>query len=134
MAKREYKHLKKDERAVAERFVAGGLLPGEYVYDVPLDVPPITFPAWYTKKAIEQWKYLRAKKIDMLVKTPKEHWVMEVTPKLSKAAVGGVELYRDLYKKQYKPNVPVFVGVICELDDPAYRPFCKERNIKVWVV
>jgi len=134
MVRKEFKHLKADEKAIAERFVANGLLAGEYIYDVTLDVPDIKPPAWWTKKELDHWKYLRAKKIDLLVKQEDRHWIMEITPKLSKAAIGGVAVYRDLYQKQYKPNVPVFVGVICELDDPAYAPFAKERNIRVWVV
>jgi hypothetical protein len=99
-----------------------------------LDVPDIRVPAHWTKKDLEHWSGLRAKRIDLVVKEDTKHWVIEITPKLSKAAIGGVEVYRDLYKEQYRPNLPVAVGVVVEVDDPAYRPYCEKANIKVWIV
>ena len=110
------------------------ILDGEYIYDVHLDVPDLVFPDWYTEKEIQMWKTLRAKRIDLVVKQPDRHWVIEITPKLSKAAVGGCLFYRELYKEQYKPGVPVFCAVVCEVDDPAYHIITKKESIRVWVV
>jgi len=134
MVRQEFKHLKKDEKAIAERFRNHAFLIGEYVYDVHLDTPPVQFPAWYTKKDIELYKTLRAKRIDLVVKSKDKHWILEITPKLSKAAIGGVLTYRDLYQEQYRPGVPVFVGIVVEVDDPAYHPTLQKNNIKLWVV
>jgi len=134
MPRKSFSHLKKDERAIAERFERNAFLKGEYVYDVHLESPGLVFPAWWTKKDIELWRTLKAKRIDLLVKQPDRHWILEITPKVSKAAVGGVLTYRDLYKKQYKPGVPVMVGIVCEVDDPAYHDTLKKNNIRLWVV
>ncbi len=134
MVRAKFAHLKKDEKAIAERFERNAFLVGEYVYDVHLESPGVVFPAWYTKKDIELWKKLRAKRIDLVVKQPDKHWVIEITPKVSKAAVGGVLVYRDLYKKQYTPGVPVMVGIVCEVDDPAYHDTLKKESIRLWVV
>ena len=134
MVRAQFAHLKADEKAIAERFERNALLVGEYVYDVHLDVPEIRFPAHWTKKDVETWSDLRAKRIDLVVKQPTGHWVLEITPKLSKAAIGGVLAYRDLYQKQYSPGVPVHVGVVCELDDPAYHGILRKEIIRLWVV
>jgi len=34
----QYTHLKPDEKEIAKRFVAKDIFPGEYIYDVHLDV------------------------------------------------------------------------------------------------
>jgi len=80
MVKPEYKHLKADEKAIAERFVKAGLLPGSYEYDVALESPDIVFPAHWTKKDFEHWSGLRAKRIDIVVKAEAAVWILEVTP------------------------------------------------------
>ena len=130
----KFTHLKKDEREIAERFELGRYLDGEYVYDVHLDVPIPPVPAWWTKTMRERYANLRAKRIDLVIKRPNEHWIIEITPKLSKAPLGGVLAYRELYKKQYKPGVPVKVGVVVEMDDPAYHDVYKMYGVEWWVV
>ena len=99
-----------------------------------LDVPPVVWPAWYTKHDIQYWSDLKAKRIDLVIKSPQEVWIVEITPKLSKAAIGGVYVYRDLYIKQFHPKVRVRLAVVCEVDDPAYRLYAAEHDINVWVV
>jgi len=134
MVSTEYTHLKKDEKAIAKRFRAQYYFAGEWIYDVHLDVPALVLPAWWTKQDRINWSDLRAKRIDLLIKGPREHWIMEITPKLSKPAVGGVLVYRDLYLTQFKPDVPTKMGIIVEVDDPAYHKTCKKNNIEWWVV
>jgi len=134
MVRQEYKHLKADEKAIAKRFYESGLLPGRYEYDVHLSSPEIQFPAHWTKKDFEHWSALRDKRIDIVVHADNADWVLEVTPKLSKAAVGGCTVYRQLYMEQFKPGVPTNVGIVVEVDDKAYHTTCDRYGIKVWVV
>jgi hypothetical protein len=134
MVNQEFKHLKKDEIAIVKRFKQTVFLPGEYVYDIHLDVPVPEVPMWWTKKDRANWEDLVAKRIDLTIKQPDKHWIIEVTPKLNRTAIGGVLSYRDLYKKQFKPGVPVAVGIVCEVDDLAYHATLKNNNIKLWVV
>jgi len=101
---------------------------------VHLDVPIPVLSAYWTKKDRANYTDLRAKRIDLLIKGPKEHWIMEITPKLSKSAVGGCLVYKDLYIKQFKPKVPVKMGIIVEVDDQAYHKTCKDNGITVFVV
>jgi len=130
----EFKHLKPDEKEICKRFVEGGYLSGSYEYDVKLDTPDVVFPAHWTKKDFEHWSGLRAKRIDVVVHAEAAEWILEVTPKLSKAAIGGVETYRDLYIKQFKPKYPVHLGIVVEVDDRAYHDTLRKYGIKLWVV
>ena len=134
MVRAEFKHLKDNEREIAIRFRNNAFLDGEYIYDVELKSPEIHVPAHWTKKDIEQWETLKAKRIDLVVKERLRHWVIEITPKLSKAAIGGVMSYRELYMAQYKPGVDVYLAVVCEVDDPAYHSTCERFGIKIFVV
>jgi hypothetical protein len=134
MVQAEFKHLKKDEKEIAVRFRNNAYLDGEYIYDVELKTPQIHVPAHWTKKDIEQWETLKSKRIDLVVKQPNRIWVIEITPKLSKAAVGGVMTYRELYLAQYKPKQDVYLGVVCEVDDPGYHSTCQRFGIRIWVV
>ena len=134
MVRAEFKHLKDNEREIAQRFVDRKLLDGEYIYDVELKSPAVVVPAHWTKKDIEQWEALRSKRIDLVVKTSTADWVIEITLKLSKAAVGGVVTYREMYMDQYKPGRPTNVAVVCEVDDPAYHSTCERFGIKIFVV
>ena len=130
----QYTHLKADEKAIAKRFVAKDIFPGEYIYDVHLDVETPKIPDHWMTKEITAYQTLRAKRIDLLVKQPGGIWIFEITPKVSKAAVGGVLTYRDLYIEQFKPKVPVYVGIIVEMDDKAYHPTLDKLGIELWVV
>lgn len=134
MVKQEYKHLKADEKAIAERFVKAGLLPGSYEYDVLLESPDVVFPAHWTKKDFEHWSALRAKRIDIVVHAEAAEWILEVTPKLSKAAIGGCITYRELYMRQFNPKFPVHLGIVVEVDDLAYHDTANRYGIKIWVV
>jgi len=134
MVRAEFAHLKKDEIEIAKRFKEQVFLPGEYVYDIHLDIPELEAPAWWTKKDRDVWLDSRAKRIDLVVKDKEKHWIIEITPKLNRTAIGGVLSYRDLYKKQFKPGVPVAVGIVCEMDDLAYHKTLEINNIKLWVV
>jgi len=134
MVKAEYKHLKPDEKAIAERFVKAGLLPGSYEYDVALESPDVRFPAHWTKADFEHWSGLRAKRIDVVVTQTDTIWVLEVTPKLSKTSVGGCLTYKEMYIKQFSPVQKVRMGIVVEVDDLAYHGVLQQHDIALWVV
>jgi len=99
-----------------------------------LATPTLHAPAWWTKKDLSNWDAVTAKRIDMVVHASDAIWIMEVTPKVSKAAVGGCLTYKELYEKEFKPSLPVKLGIICEMDDPAYHSVLKSNDIRLWVV
>ena len=134
MSWKEYAHLKKDEKAIAERWVRQIPIQGPREYDVHLAVEEPETPAWWTKKDIKIYHGLWDKRIDLVVHSDTAIWIMEVTPKLSKAAVGGCQVYKELYEKQFKPELPVKLGIIVEMDDPNYHSTLEKLEIKLWVV
>ena len=134
MSWKPYAHLKADEKAICERWVSLIPLQGRREYDVHLATPTLNAPAWWTKKDLENWNAVTAKRIDMVVHASDAIWIMEVTPKVSKAAVGGCMTYKELYEKEFKPSKPVKMGIICEMDDPAYHSTLKNNEIGLWVV
>lgn len=107
---------------------------GNREYDVHLDVPLPEIPAHWTKQDLKRYSDLVSKRIDLVVHSPDAIWIMEITPKVSKASVGGCLAYRDLYIKQFKPEKPVKCGIIVEMDDPAYHDTLKNNEIALWVV
>lgn len=107
---------------------------GKREYDVTLDVPLPVLPAYWTKIDIERYAVKRKKRIDMIVHADNALWIMEITPKVSKAAIGGVLSYKDMYIKEYRPTKPVKLGIIVEVDDEAYHDTLKKNDIKLWVV
>ena len=131
---REYTHLKADEKEIAKRWVALVPIQGRREWDVHLEVPEVELPAYWSKKDIHAYEGLRHKRIDLVVHGFEYIWIMEITPKVSKAAVGGCLTYKELYVKQFKPSKPVKMGIIVEVDDPAYHDTLKKLNIELWVV
>ena len=134
MSWKEYTHLKADEKAICERWIRAIPIQGKREYDVHLDVPVVDPPAWWTKKDLSNWHAVRDKRIDMVVHAKDAIWIMEITPKVSKAAVGGCLFYKQLYIEQFHPTKPVNLGIICEMDDPAYHQILKNNDIRLWVV
>jgi hypothetical protein len=126
--------LKPDEKEIAKRFVNKIHPSGELYYDVHLDSAALEFPDHWTKRDVEHWKQLKAKRIDLLIDRPDVAIIFEITPKVSKAAVGGVLSYRELYKTQYSPGKPVNVGLIVGVDDPTYHSILKMYDIELYVV
>ena len=134
MTLKEYAHLKADEKAIAIRWVKQVPIQGRREWDLHLKVVEPEIPAWWTKKDMALYHSLYDKRIDLTVFADNAIWIMEITPKLSKAAVGGCLAYRDLYIKEFNPVLPVRCGIICEVDDPNYHDTLENNNIKLWVV
>jgi len=134
LVRAEYMHLKADEKEIMQRFITGNFLPGSYEYDVHLTVPDPIWPDTMTEEEKTIWRHRTAKRIDAVCTTSDAVWILEVTPKVSKAAVGGVLLYKQLYRAQYKPFLPVHLGMVVAIDDPAYHQLLKENNIRLWIV
>jgi len=134
MSWKEYYHLKNNEKVIAERWVKQIPIQGPREYDVTLDVPLPVLPSYWTKHDIQMYAEKRKKRIDMMVHAVEAIWIMEITPKLSKAAIGGCLSYRDMYIKLFQPSLPVKMGIIVEVDDQAYHDTLKNYEIQLWVV
>lgn len=131
---REYSHLKSDEKAIAERWVKQVPIQGKREWDVHLEVPAPSIPDYWTKQDRKRYLDLLAKRIDLVVHGDDAVYIFEITPKVSKAAIGGCLTYKNLYKKQYRPSKPIKCGIIVEVDDEAYHDTLKELDLLLYVV
>ena len=154
--KPKYPGLKKDEIEVMDRFLAGKHLEGEYIYDVKLYLKKHLYEAFLPdpntfKQTSKEYEHilasmnqlskltyggsdLQASRIDCVVETDKEIWILEVTPRLKKHAIGGCLLYRDLFMYQFEPTKPVRLGIVSGVDDPRTHFTLKKHDIKLWIV
>ena len=156
MAKPKYPGLKKDEIEVMDRFLAGKYLEGEYTYDVKLYLKcyldlSCVFPLVDHRSINENYTEIKtqldkvsevkgsivdvtASRIDCIVETDSQIWLLEVTPKLKKHVIGGCLLYRDLFMYQFEPTKPVRLGIVSGVDDPRTHFTLKKHDIKLWIV
>ena len=133
-SRKPFYHLKKDEKEICKRFIRLADIAGDYWYDVHLESKGLKIPSHWTKHDIDRWMNLLAKRVDLLVVQEGQHWIFEITPKLSKASIGGCLTYKDLYIDQFKPGLPVRMGIVVEMDDPTYHSLLESFGIKLFVV
>jgi len=134
MSWKMYAHLKEKERQIATRWVRKVPIQGKQEWDVHLKVKEPEIPAWGTKTDVKTYHDLLDKRIDLVVHARDAIWIMEITPKVSKAAIGGCLAYQELYEKEFKPDLPVKLGIIVEMDDPNYHSTLEKLEIALWVV
>lgn len=134
MVRAEFAHMQNLEAAIMQRFRDANLLPGNYDYDIHLDVPEPEWPPRLTELERRQWKQLIAKRIDAVCVRPDVIWILEVTPRESTRALGAMLVYKDLYLRQFKPTKPVSLGLVVEMADPALAMVRAAQGIRLWVV
>lgn len=107
---------------------------GPREYDVHLAVSEVKTPDYWTKSHIKQYHGLWDKRIDLVVHAADAIWIIEVKPKLSTTAIGQCMAYKELYEKEFQPDLPVKLGIIVEMDDPNYHSTLEKLDITLWVV
>lgn len=132
MASWKFKHLSELERIVADALL-------KHVFPnakkVEFDVPLVSEKIKYIEDRgpfYEMWKYLTAKKIDMVVHLETSIYIVEIKEKLSASAYGQLKLYEYLYKLQYKPKLPVKLLHAAYYNDPDVEAFLKSMNIEIF--
>lgn len=126
------------ERRITEAFLSSGTLVGssrrEYKVGFPL-------PAQEAKAKNETAYILDAslnvlsRKIDAVVESDKEIWLLESKIRLNPSALGQALTYRDLFLRD-NPREPkaVRTGIICLDDDPAVRRIAEAQGIKIFLL
>ena len=123
----KYKHLLPSEIKIWDRVLANP--PWTIIradYDVHLGVGAPLNPAWpdWLKAQV---KAVSRKRVDVIVETPEDIWIVEIKPRAGMSALGQVLCYRELYVREYQPTKRVRMVVIAERaesDVPSvYRQF-----------
>ena len=127
-------HMGAVESAILKRWLATHDIEGEHVYDLHLPTPEPVWPVHYTEVDREQYRYLTMKRVDLLIRTPWQRWVLEVTPRVSTRALGALQLYKAIFERDMGKDPPITLGIVAEAGDPAVEEVCAAQGVKVWLV
>ena len=127
-------HYKELERKTIQKFVELQILPGKYTFDFRLPYELSQKELQTTPQEQRMFKYLKSMRIDVVVETPKEIWIIEVAKSLQLSYTGKILGYTDLYKEIYKPTLPVRMAVVATEDKPQARRALEHMNVKIWMV
>ena len=129
---RRFPHAKPIETEILKKWLEQAPLGTEYEFDVRLypeirPLRPTDDPEMYYA-----WMMLRAKRIDVVAHTRDAIWLLEVKDRLRPSAIGQLLVYRNLYERQFRPLLPIRLGVICGDTDPMVEPACADLGIKIF--
>lgn len=127
-------HFKVGEKAIFQRWLNQAFITGEHQPDFHIHTMPEKVPAGEDERGWRVWRSLRAIRIDDVIETDTEIWLIEVDPRLFYKKLVGLVGYRDAYKDHEKPEKPIRLGYVCEHDDPTMHRYLKMYDIKLWVV
>lgn len=75
-----------------------------------------------------------SRKIDLVIQTETETWILEVKIRLNPKAIGQVMSYRELYKLTFPEDKRrLRLGIVCEVDDPLIRRVAEAEGIKIFI-
>lgn len=127
-------HYKEIEVETLKKFVDLNFLPGDYSFDVRI---PYELTEEEKKLAEEEKRMiinLKSMRIDAVVETADEVWILEVAKNIKLSYTGKLEGYAFLYKKIYKPTKPVKKGVVALVDSKMAREALEHMDTKIWIV
>ena len=76
-----------------------------------------------------------SRKVDIVVKTDNETWIIEVKRRLDPGAIGQVMSYRELYDQTFPNDGRRHrMGIVCEIDDPMIRRVAEAQGITIFVL
>ncbi len=130
----KFVHFKPDELAVAERWVKQTNLDGSITWDVKLSRDPGRSPANAPASQAELFAFLQQFRIDAVVETDKEVWLVEFKDRVRMSGLGQLITYAALYREQYKPTKPVRMLMVAGQNDPQIAIVGNAQGIGVEVV
>lgn len=108
-----------DERSLGEVFKRLEIIPGEYLWEVSIGEDKYAHP------------YLGKRRIDLVIRTKDEDWVIEIERTLNYEAIGQVIVYENLWKER-NPYRKVRKGIICFTASKDLLDVAKKENIEVF--
>ncbi len=129
-----YDHMAVGDRPIWERFMER--YPDMFtsvMYDVPVgNVPEHANESIVAEGADMSALYKR--RIDVVGETADHFWVVEVKPRAGSSTIGQVLGYEHLFIRDWKPEKPVNVLVVCEQTDSDTLEFADTQGVLVMVV
>jgi len=101
-------------------------------YDCRLGGPGYT-PTEYDEKLRGMWKYLGAKRADVIAETKDQIWIIEVTSTATIKAIGQLMLYKSLWEEDAKIDKPVEMVLVFDKTDRDVIAIMEVYNIHVFL-
>ncbi len=130
----KFRHFRPEEIEIFKTFALKEYPNANYYFDVPLEVSGLEWLKEQPKEYQEMWKYLRAKKIDVIIETEEKYIICEVKGRVRPSAIGQLIVYRDMFIQQYKPEKPVELLIVAKYFDIDVAKIAKSLGIKVWTI
>jgi len=127
-------HYKVKEVETLKQFVKLGALPGDYSFDVRLPYELSEREKSLHPTEQRMMMFLKSMRIDAVVETDKEIWILEVAKGLELSYTGKLLGYTDLYKEIFKPTKPLRMGVVAVNDNTMARRALERMGVKIWIV
>ncbi len=91
-------------------------------------------PGVKSPEDILMWIQISMLRIDAVVETKDEVWIIEVKPNAGRTAFGAVQIYLTLWNADPKINKPAVPVIVTDTITPQMRAICELSGIKVIVV
>ena len=127
-------HYKEKETIILKRFIELNLLPGDYVFDFRLPYVLTEREQEISESEQRMMINLKSMRIDAVVKTPTDVWIIEVAKGLELSYTGKLLGYAYLYREMYKPGLPVHMGVVAVKDNVLARRALEHMGTKIWIL
>jgi len=130
----KYPHMLPFEAELWDRFLAQVSPPFvKLEYDVHVGdypEPPPDLPEWLKNAYISVYR----KRIDVVAHRDDVIFVIEVKHRAGMSALGQVLAYKYLYIRDFKPQKPVAMRIVCEREEPNIKEIAQSLDVFIWRV
>jgi len=127
-------HYKTKEIQTIKKFIELELLPGDYSFDVRLPYELSEREKMTSLGEQRMFKALKSMRIDAVVETPDEIWILEVAKGLELSSTGKLLGYTDLYREIFRPTKRLRMGIVAIDENLMARRALERMNVKIWLV
>ena len=130
----KFPHFKPIETEIMKKFLAKGIIVGDYEFDYRLPYPA---PAGFELKPTWEQKMItayRQKRIDAICRTPHIDYIIEVKKRANTQALGELEVYEVLYKKVVGIYRQIKKVIVCIEEDSDIEEAAKSHNIEIYLI
>lgn len=134
MAKVKYKHMLSDEAELWTRFLKAEEVEFlELHYDVHVGTLP-DLPADTSPEMAKLAESIYRKRIDVVMETEEEIWIIEVKPRAGMSALGQLLTYEILFRREFAPEKDTHLAVVCERLEQDAEDLLTLHGIDIFVV
>jgi len=126
--------FKPEEIALAHDFIRSGLIKGEVRAGIPLETERSRRVLELNPAAGFWDRYPWMLKVDLVVETPAEVWIVELSSRIQMVTVGQILTYAGLYEEQYRPGKPIRLAVVARRGAPEVQAVLERQGVAVFIM